>query len=161
MEDWLNFAIVGFVELILFIACAIYEKRSSDAPRLLFLGILAGMPLGLISDFVLWGTYSYPLGYGWFYLFLNAAIVYGLFTATVLLLQQVRLLRFAIWSIAMVAVYEITNHFFPVWAYNVTPFLGLLAFVLVGYFATAVFIALICHLFFRYKFQFIDNLLKR
>ena len=139
LEEWLNFVVLGFVALILFIICAFYEKRSSDALRILLIGIPLGTVLGLFSDLVLRGTYSYPLGYGLPYLILNAAVVYGFFTATVLLLQRVRLLRFSIWILATLAVYEITNYFFPVWTYEVTPFLGWLSFVLVGYFATAMF----------------------
>ena len=161
MESWLDFAIVGFAELLLFIVCAFYQKRFSDTFRLLLLGISLGTVLGLLSDFVLWGAYSYPLGYGLFYLTLNAAVIYGLFAATVLLLQRVRLLRFSIWILAMVVVYEITNYFFPVWTYEITPFLGWLSFVLVGYFATAMFVALIAHIFFRYRFQCIDDLIRK
>jgi hypothetical protein len=161
MEPWLDFVAVGLAALFLYIVCTFYEKRSSDAPRLLLLGILTGVPLGLLSDLALRGTYTYTLGYGLFYLILNAAVVYGFFVATVLALQRVRLLRFSIWIIVIVAVYEITNHFFPVWTYKVTPFLGWLSFVLIGYFATAVFIVLIAHLFFRYRFQSIDDLIKK
>lgn len=161
MDAWLDFAVVGFAALLLFIVCAFYEKRVSDVPRLLLVGVLTGIPLGLLSDFVLWGTYTYPLGYGLFYLTLNAAVVYGLFVATVLLLQRVRFLRFCIWVLAMVAVYEVSNYFFLVWTYEVTPFLGWLSFVLVGYFVTAVFIAVVGHLSFGYKFQFIDELLRK
>jgi hypothetical protein len=158
MEAWIDFVVVGFVALAFFVACALYEKRFSDAPHLLLFGVLAGTPLGLVSDFALWGAYTYPLGYGLFYLTLNAAVVYGLFVATVLVLQRTRLLRFFIWITALMAVYEITNYFFTVWTYEVTPFLCWLSFVLVGYFATAIFVALIGHLFFGYKFEFIDNL---
>lgn len=158
MEAWIDFVIVGLAAFLLFIVCAFFEKRTSDAPRLLLVGILAGIPLGLLSDFVLWGAYTYPLGYGLFYLILNAAVVYGLFVATVLLLQHARLLRFSAWVIAMVGIYEITNHFFPAWTYEVTPFLGWLSFVLLGYFATAVSVASVGHQFFKYKFKFIEDL---
>lgn len=161
MEAWFDFGVVGFVALIIFIVCAFLEKRFSDAPRLLLIGILTGIPLGLLSDLVLWGTYTYPLGYGLFYLILNAAVVYGFFVATVLLLQRVRLLRFSVWVIATMTVYEVVNYFFPVWTYTVTPLFGWLSFVLVGYFATAIFIALLGHLFFGYKFQFISDVKER
>ena len=161
MELWLNFVVVGLVAFFLFMVCVFREQRYSDAPRLLLLGILTGVPLGLLSDFALRGTYTYPLGYGLLYLILNAAVVYGLFVATVLALQRVRFLRFSIWIIAIMAVYEITNHVFPVWGYKVSPFLGWLSFVLVGYFATAIFIALIGHMIFGYRFQLINDLLKK
>jgi hypothetical protein len=161
MELWFNFAIVGLAAFILFLICALYEKRSSDALRFLLIGIPTGMVLGSLSDFVLWGTYSYPLGYGLFYLTLNAAVIYGCFVATVLLLQRVRLVRFSIWIIAMASVYETTNHFFPVWSYQVTPLLGWISFVLVGNFATALFIVLIAHIVFKYRFQLIADLSKK
>jgi hypothetical protein len=158
MQNWINFGVVGCAALFLFIICAIYEKRTVEAPRLLLLGIIFGTPLGLISDLVLWGTYTYPLGYGFFYLLLNAAVIYGLLTATVLLLQKASLVRFSAWIIGMMAVYEITNHFFPVWNYTITPFIGLLLFVVVGNFATAVFIALVGHFLFKFSFKFVSEL---
>jgi hypothetical protein len=159
MEPWVDFATVGVAALILFIICAFWEKRAPDAPRLLLIGIVAGIPLGLLSDFVLWGTYNYPLGYGLLYLTINAAVIYGLFVATILLLQRVRLLHFSAWIVAVVAVYEGADYLFPVWAYKVTPFLGWLSFILIGYFATAFFIALVAHLLFRYRFQFINDVI--
>lgn len=158
MDAWIDFAIVGCAALLLFIVCAFTEKRGSDALRILLLGIPLGTALGLLSDFVLSGTYTYPLGYGVPYLILNAAVVYGFFTATVLLLQRAPLLRFCIWILAMIAAYEIPNHFFPVWTYEVTPFLGWLSFVLVGFFATAGCIALVSHFCFRYRFRCISDL---
>ncbi len=161
MEAWLDFAILGLAALLLFIVCAFLEKRSSDALRLLLISIPTGIVLGLVSDVALWGAYTYPLGYGLFYLVLNAAVVYGLFVATVLLLQRVRLLRFCIWVMALVVVYEITNYYFLVWTYEVTPFLGWLSFVILGYFATAVFVAVVAHVFCGYKFQFIDDLIRK
>jgi len=155
MEAWLNFAMVGSAALLLFAVCALLERRTHDALRLLAIGIPAGMMLGLLSDYVLSGIFSYVLGYGAFSLVLNAAVLYGLFTATVLLLQQVRFTRFAVWVIAMAAVYESANHAFPVWAYGVAPFPVWLMFVLAGNFATAFFIALIAHFLFGYRFHFI------
>lgn len=161
MDPWLDFAVLGLVALLFFIACTFTERRSSDALRLLLIAIPTGTVLGLVSDLVLWGTYTYPLGYGLPYLTLNAAVVYGLFVATVLLLQKVRLLRFLAWILAMAFAYEVANYFFPTWSYEVTPFLGWLSFVILGYFATAVFVAFVAHLFWKYKFAFVDDLLKR
>lgn len=160
MSAWIDFAAVGLAELTLFFACAFFEKRIQDIPRLLSLGIIIGIPLGLLSDLVLWGTYTYPLGYGLLYLVLNAAVVYGLFAATILLLQRARLVRFSFWIAAMIAIYEATNHFFLVWTYEITPFLGLLAFVVGGYFVTALAIALGAHVFFGYRFSLLDSLAK-
>jgi hypothetical protein len=158
MEAWIDFGVVGLAAFILFIVCAFYEKQSANIPRFLVVGVIAGIPLGLVSDFVLWGAYTYPLGYGLSYLILNAAVIYGLFVATVLLLQKTRLVRFSLWIMGIAAIYEITNYFFVAWTYEVTPFLGWLSFVILGYFATAIFIACVSHFFFSYRFRFIDDL---
>lgn len=34
-EAWLNFTVVIFVQLLLFLACAYHQKRFSDVPRIL------------------------------------------------------------------------------------------------------------------------------
>lgn len=161
MEAWLNFAIVGFAALLLFITCALFERRIHSAPQLLIVGVIFGIALGLLSDYVLSGIFSYTLGYGLPYLILNAAVIYGLFTATVLLLQQTRLTHFVFWIIAMATVYETANYFFPVWSYGITSAFWWVAFVFIGNFATAFFIILIARLFSRYRVRFIAGLAKR
>jgi len=169
-ESWLHFAIVVFVQLIIFIIHAYYEKKLSDVPRILGWGILIGIVVGLPSDLILgkfFGLWSYTLGFGPSFLSLNAALVYGVFAANTLLMQRSRLLHFFIWTMVVMAFYEITNHFFRAWTYHfsggeiaVSPFefwIGLA----IGYFGTAILIAAIWHVFLGHRFFFITNLLKK
>lgn len=163
-ETWLNFTIVIAVQLVLFIICAFYEKKLSHAINILGYGILTGIIFGISFDIIFgkfFNLHSYALGFGLFFLALNAILSYGLFAANILLLQKVNLLRFYIWTVVIVAVYEITNYFFPVWTWK----LGLqpiefLITLSVGYLAGAILIATVSHIFFGYRFLFIDKLLR-
>ncbi len=162
---WQNFIVLILVQILLFIACAIYEKKLSGLLQILLGGMFTGIVIGLLSD-LLWGKFfdlwSYSLGYSAFALILTAAFVYGLFAANVLLLQQARLSRFFVWVMIIMAAYEIANHFFRVWTYELSlPLFGFLLFLIVGYLATAVFVAVVWNFFLGYKFLFIDTLVKR
>ncbi len=164
-EAWLNFIIVIFIQFLLFIIHAYYEKKLSDVPRILGWGVLIGIVVGLLSDLVLgkfFGLWSYTLGFGAFPLTLSAALVYGLFAANTLLMQRARLSNFFIWTTVVAAVYEITNHFFHVWTYEfVLSPSEFFIFLLGGYFGTAIVIAIISHVFLGHRFLFIDNLLRK
>ncbi len=125
--------------------------------------------MGLLYDLVLgkfFGLASYALGFGVFFLIINGALSYGLFAASTLLMQRARLQYFFPWIIALIAVYEITNHFFPVWTWKFAylpvyfPFIEFLSILLFGYFGGAMFVAVLSHAFFGRRFFFIDNLLK-
>jgi len=161
----LNFAIVIFVQLLLFITCAYHEKKLSNVPRILGWGVLIGIAMGLSFDLVLgkfFGLSSYALGFGAFFLIINAALSYGLFAANILLLQRVRLAHFYIWTVVIVAVYEITNHFFRVWKWELgLPPIEFLIVLSVGYFGGAILVAIISHVFLGHRFFFIDNFLKK
>ena len=164
-ETWLNFSVIIFVQFLLFIICAFYEKRLSDVARILGLGILTGIVFGLLFDLVFGkfsGFHEYVLGFGVFFLILNAALSYSLFAANILLMQRLRLLQFYIWTVVIVAVYEITNYFFPVWTWEFTlsP-IELLMVLSAGYFGGAILIATVWHMFLGHRFLFIDNLLKK
>src|SRR4051812_29896173 len=101
-EAWLHFTIVVFVQLLFFIICAYYEKRLSDIPSLLGWGVLTGIVFGTLLDRVVgefFGLSEYELGFGAFFLIINAALSYGLFAATILLLQRARLLQFYGWTL--------------------------------------------------------------
>lgn len=164
LEAGLSFAVVIFVQLILFITHAYYEKRLSDIPRILGLGVLVGTVVGLLSDLVwgkFFGLWSYTLGFGAFFLALNAALLYGIFAANTLLMQRAGLAHFFIWTMIIMAGYEITNHFFYVWKYEFTiPFIGFVMFLVVGYFLTAVFVAIVLHMFLGQRFFFINDFFK-
>lgn len=170
-EAWLNFTIIVFVQLIFFAIHAYYAKRLSDAPRILGQGVISGIVLGIVFDLV-FGTYfgfwSYALGFGVFFLTLNAALVYGIFAAHVLLMQRARITTFFIWTMMVAVVFEITNLFFHAWTYHffrgwaweteVSSF-ALLAGLPIAYFGTAFLVAVVWHIFFGRRFLFIDNLL--
>ena len=73
-EPWVHFAILALIQLLLFIAVACYEKRLSDVPRVIGLGILIGIVFGIPRDLVAgeyFGLYSYALGFGTFFLVFN------------------------------------------------------------------------------------------
>ncbi|MFA5877555.1 MAG: hypothetical protein WC880_04315 [Candidatus Paceibacterota bacterium] len=165
LEAWLNFTIVVFMQLLLFIIHAYYAKKLSDVPRILLWGALIGIVIGMLFDLVLgkfFGLHSYTLGFGLFFLSLNVALSYGLFAANILLMQYVRLPYFFLSIIIVMAVYEITNHFFRVWAWNfVLPRFEFLMVLLAGYFGGAILVAIISHVFLGHRFFFISNLLKK
>jgi len=164
-EAWLHFAIVTSVQLLLFIIHAYYEKRLSDAPRILGRGVLIGVVIGLFFDLVLGKfleLFSYTLGFGVLFITLNLVFSYGLFSANTLLMQRARLLHLYLWTIIVMVVYEITNLFFPMWTWKLAlPDIAFLAVLSVGYFGGAILVAIISHVFLRDRFLFIDTLLKR
>ena len=162
---WIYFAVMFFVQLLLFLAHAFYEKKLSEVPRILWLGVLSGIVPGLLCD-VIFGKYlglaSYALGFGPLFLILNAVFGYGLFAANTLLMQQARLLHFCVWTTIVVAVYEILNLFLPSWTY---PFaVPSVEYVIIAFGAPlglAIVIATSWHVLFGYRFIFIDNITKR
>ena len=159
LEAWLRFAIVIFVQLLLFIYHANYENRLVEVPRILARGVLVGILFGLPCDLVLgkfFGLNSYALGFGALFLILNGAFAYGIFAANTLLLQRARLPYFYMWTVFVMAVYEITNYLFPVWTWEFT--LSPAQFVVVGsvgYFGGAIVVAAIWRVFFGERFLFI------
>lgn len=164
-EAWLNFSIVVFVQLLLFLICAHCEKRLSDAPRTLRLGVLVGIAVGIPFDLLVgkfFGLHSFALGFGIFFLTINSVLSYGLFVANILLLQHIRLPYFILWNIAIVTLYETINNFFAVWTWRFTlPQFKLLIVLLVGYLAGAILVAIISHILLGRRFLFIDNLLNK
>lgn len=162
---WLNFTIVVFVQLFLFIAGAYFEKRLSNIVRILGLSVLIGTVFGALIDLILgkfFGLHSYTLGFGTVFLILNWILLNGFFVANILLAQRMRLSYFYIWTIILVATYEIPNHFFRVWTWEFAlPPLQFLIILSAGYFGGAILVAIISHVFFGYRFLFIDNLLKK
>ena len=122
-EAWLHFAVVIFVQFLVFIAAAHYAKRLSDVPRVLGRGVVIGLIIGIAVDLILGkflGVYSYVLGFGALFLIPNALFSYGLFAATILLFERARLSRLYILTVVMMAVYEVANHFFRVWTWEFT-----------------------------------------
>jgi hypothetical protein len=165
-EAWLNFIVVIFIQFLLFIIHAYYEKKLSDAPRILVRGVLSGIVLGLLFELVLgtfFGLWSNLLGFGTFFLAVNVVLLYGLFAANTLLMQRARLAHFYIWTMIVAVVSEITNLFFHMFTWEFT-YLSPIEYLIVlsaGYFGGAIFVAIISHLFFGHRFLFMDNLLKK
>jgi len=143
-KAWLNFAIVIFVQFLVFIAYAYYAKKLSKVPQILVKGILVGIIFGLSFDFVfgeLLDFHSYVLGFGISFLILNAAISYGLFSANILLLERIQFPYFYIWTIFIMSIYEITNLFFPVWNWKLAlPSIQFLFVLSIGYLCGAILI---------------------
>jgi len=162
-ESWLNFAVVVLVALFLYILIAIYSrKKISDACHILLLGIITGAMIGTLSD-LLWGKYlglwTYSLGYTLLPLILNATLVWGLFSGSVLLMQKMSLLPFSLLVVLLMGVYEIANVFLGVWTYTLNLSLpGLLLFLLIGNLAMALCIATIWHFFLGRKFEAVAEL---
>lgn len=164
-EAWSNFAIVVLAQLSLFLIHAYYAKKLSDVPRMLGLGALIGITVGIPFDLLVgkfFGLHSFALGFGMFFLTINAVLSYGLFVSNTLLMQNAKLRYFFPWIITLVAVYEITNYFFRVWTWEFAlPHIVFLMVLLVGYFGGAILVAAIAHIFLGRRFLFIDNLFKR
>ena len=160
-EAWLSFAIVICIQFLLFIIHALYEKRLSDAPRILVLSILGGAMLGILFDLILGKScnfFSYTLGFDPLFIFLNATLFYGLFVAHVLLMQKVRILHFLIWILIVGTVTEVTNLYFHLWTwkYASLPLIQYLVFLVLGYIGNALFVAVIAH-FLGHRFHFLER----
>ena len=164
-EAWLNFGIVVFIQLILFIIHAYYEKSLSDIPRILGWSIPVGIVVGVLFDLIVgkfFGFHSYALGFGAFFLILNGALSYSFFAANILLMQRVRLVHFCIWAVVIAAFYEIPHHFFRVWTWELPlpSHIEFLIVLLAGYVGGAILMAAGWRIL-GHRFLFIDNLLKK
>lgn len=161
-EAWLHFSVVIFVQLIFFVAYASFEGRLKEIPKILLHGISIGIVIGLLYDLVLgkyFGLVSYALGFGIPFMVTNAALSYGLFVASCLLLQRSNTIHFITWLSLLIVVYETANHFFTVWAYEFSlPLILLFVLLLVGYSSGALLASVIAKLVFKYQFIFnIEN----
>lgn len=161
-EPWVNFIIVFFVQFLLFIIHAWYEKKLSDIPNILGRGFLSGIVLGLLFELGLGkflGLWSNTLGFGAFFLIFNTTLLYGLFAANTLLMQRTRLIHFYIWTMIVAAVSEITNIFFPMftWEFASLPLIKYLIVLSVGYFIGAILIAMTWYILLHYRFRFLTR----
>lgn len=152
---WLNFAVLIFGQLLLFVAIVAYQKRFGEASRFLRRGALIGFFFGLIFDLVFGkvvGLHSYVLGFGAFFLLLNALLSYGLFSATMLLFSEKKpLYLFAMSFLAMLA-YETVNQFFHVWTWKFSlPATQFLVTLSVGYFAGSLLVIFVEKVFFKHR----------
>ncbi|MFZ2886190.1 MAG: hypothetical protein WA021_00035 [Minisyncoccia bacterium] len=161
-EGWFNFAALMFVQFLVFLGHAAYEKKLADVPRILVLGALSGIVPGITCD-LLFGKYlglvSFAFEINPLSLILDAVIGYGLFAANVLLMSRARLLHFCTWMLIVTASFEITNLYFHVWTYAF-PVLSVefVLFGLVGAVVLAISIALSWHVLFKYRFVFLESI---
>ena len=155
-DIWINFGVVVFVQLCFFFITALYYKKLKEIPLILLYSVIIGTLIGLVYDLSLGknlGLFSYSFGFEIPYLLLNASMSYGLFVASVLLLQSVQNLHFTIWLSALVIVYEITNLYFPVWTYEFSlPILPFFILCLIGYSSGALLASAVAHLVFKHPF---------
>ncbi len=117
---WINFGILLLVQLLIFITLAFYEKKLSRVWQVLAKGILIGIPFGLSFDLILGkllGLTTYALGFDMPFLLLNAALSYGIFAATILLLRR-QPLYFCLLTLCITALYEFANVFLHVWEWH-------------------------------------------
>lgn len=162
---WLNFVVLIFVQLCVFLIHAWYEKKLADVPRVLWRGALSGLVFGLPSDLIggqYFGLATYLLGFGPLFLIPLAILGWGLGAANVLLMQKAGLLHFCLWMMVVIMVSEVVNRFFPLWTF---PFANAsIEYVIIALLSPLVWgmaVALAWHMLFGYRFVFVDNVLKR
>jgi Na+/citrate or Na+/malate symporter len=164
IEAWINFAVVIFVQLLLFIVHACYEKRLHEVPKILGRSIFIGIFFGVLFDLVVGkfiGVYTYVLGFGPFFLVINGALSYGLMQANTLLMQKARLSHFYIWTVIVGVVYEVTNYYFRVWTWEFSSTnVELLIVHSFGYVGLAFIMATVWHIW-GHRFIFIEKALAK
>jgi len=163
-ELWLHFAVLIFVQLLVFLIHAYYEKKLSDVPRVLWQGAISGIVFGPLCDLIggkYLGLGTYLLGFGPLFMILLGILGWGLFAANILLMQHARFLHFFFWNIIIIVISEIINLFFPYWTYPF-PMLSIeFLIVLFSPLVLATAVALAWQVLFGYRFVFIDNVIKK
>jgi hypothetical protein len=122
MSPWASFLAIIAMQFAVFLALA-YKKSAhvSLTKRIVVMGIVAGALFGIAFDLIVGqylGIFNYHLGFELPFLLVNGALSYGLWMLTVLLLQRDRLIAFCGRVIFIGFVYEVSNYFFPVWAWT-------------------------------------------
>ena len=144
-----------------FLTIAYFCRRDKKQIRqALFYSALTGLLVGVISD-LLWekflGLWSYALGYEVLPLFATAVCIWGLFSATVLIMNELRLIHFSIAVMVMMLTYEIPNYFLEVLTYEFNiPIFWFLTFLII-----VNFIAMVWHIFPGKRFRVIAVLQKK
>jgi hypothetical protein len=161
-EHWLSFLALLCVQFLVFIALAYRTKRLREIPTILGFSLIIGLAVGLTLDYTL-GKFlefhTYTFGFSPFFIIINGAFSYGLFVATVLLLQRLQTGKLFLATAVITGIYEAANVFFPVWIweFSFTPLL-LTAVIVVGYFCGVILIASIWHDIFKYNFIAISSI---
>lgn len=164
-DAWLQFGVVVLIQIFLLLSYAWYMKQLTAVPRALFLGVLIGVTIGVPFDLVFGkslGLHSYELGFGIFFLVINATFSYGVFVANIFLLRTASWQHFYFAAIVIMTMYETINYFFRVWTWHFSLQLGLFVSVLlIGYVAGATAAALLAHKFLGQRFAFLEKVLKK
>lgn len=165
-DAWMNFYLITSVALSIFFLIAYFcNKSKAQIIQLLGYGALTGLLIGVASD-LFWGKFiglwSYRLGFEVLPLVATAILIWGLFSASVLTMNELKFKQFFIWLMLLMLAYEISNYFLNVWTYEFElPFFGFLTFLILGNLAMASFIAGVWHFLLGKHFRFIDDLLRR
>jgi len=163
-EAWFNFFVIVFVQLVLFLAHALYEKKFAQIIPILSQAIFGGIVLGLSFDLLFgkfFGMYSYTVGFDFLPLLIIAVFGYGLFVAHVLLMKEVTLVNFWFRIMLVAAGFEIANVYFPTWVWEFPWTFSEYLFVQsAGNFGAAVLVAIFWHFSLSQRFTIIDKLLK-
>ncbi len=160
---WFNFTVLIFVQLLVFLIHAYYEKKLADVPRALWQGALCGIVLGPPLDLI-FGKYlglaTYLLGFGPFFLILLGVLGWGIGFANIFLMQQARFLHFSAWMMVVIVTSEILNLFFPLYTF---PFaytsIEYVIVALAAPLALTMAVAFAWHTLFKYRFVFISNII--
>ncbi len=165
-DAWINFYLIALVAFFAFMLIAYFcQANRRQITQALVYGVLSGLIVGVLSD-LLWGKFfglwSYTLGYEVLPLVVNAVLVWGLFSATVLIMKKLKFAQFFVGIMIMMIAYETANYFLDVWTYEFSlPFFWFFTFLIAGNLAMAIFISVIWHIFLGKKFRFINDFLKK
>ena len=122
LNPWIDFFAVIGIQLLFFLFLA-YEKKAVKKITLpliiksIIVGVIFGIAFDLVAGKYL-GIFRYALHFDPLFLVINGGLSYGLWLLTVQLLQSERFLPFCAWTIAIGSVYEVANHFYPVWQWT-------------------------------------------
>lgn len=163
MNNWTNFSLIIIAQLLFFIFTYLTHRKTM--PKLSygalltygFMGLLFGTIFDLIFGLYL-GIYSYYLGFGPLFLFLNGLLSFGLMLATVSLYVKDNFFKFYIQLVCLGIVYESVNYFFPVWSWHFVnnSLLQELIVIFAAYFGLAFLMSLTIYLTTRVKFKYLS-----
>lgn len=137
MEHILSFFVVAFSQLMFFIIHAYSVGESDKISKYLKIGVLIGLPFGIIFDLIIGktiGMFHYELGFVWWFLIINGIFSYGFMIANVLLLKGHSLPHMYFWSAGLGLTYEVVNWRFSVWEWDfASSFLEYLFVIFIAY----------------------------
>lgn len=155
-----SFTVVVVTQLVFFVVHAFSVGEQKNLIKYLGLGMLVGLPFGVVFDLVVGhylGVFTYELGFVWWFLVINGIFSYGFMMANVFLLHGHSALHMYGWSAGLAAVYEVTNYFLPVWEWTFlsSNTLEILTVVLAAYFGLAWIMMLVLRFLFGTKFKIV------